>query len=82
MKAVLTLRDRECLLFASSDNSAAVGNAALQRAEHRQRRRTEPLIIEPCKEKWVHRSALHQEKERSGRKRKQGEKVTPSERGF
>lgn len=33
MKAVLLLRDRECLLFASSDNSASVGSAVTGRAE-------------------------------------------------
>lgn len=44
----LLLRDRECLLFASSDSSASVTSAALRRAEDRQRRMTALLNVEPC----------------------------------
>lgn len=33
MKAVLLLRDRECLLCTSSDNSTSAGSAATWRAE-------------------------------------------------
>lgn len=33
MKAAVLLRDRECLLFTSSDNSTSVGSTAVGRAE-------------------------------------------------
>ena len=75
MKAVLLLRDRECLLFVSSDNSTSVGSAATGRAEAEVE--DDPLRRARRIAHYMRRSRAAEGGERGG-----GKKVTQSERGL